>query len=50
MEFATAVEEAVRDVNVVVERTASNITADMQLRADSIVNADVNTSGGYCTK
>ena len=43
-EFATAVEEAVSDVNIQVERTASAVTVDMQLRADSIVNADVNSA------
>ena len=43
-EFATAVEEAVSDVNIQVERPASAVTVDMQLRADSIVNADVNSA------
>ena len=43
-EFATAVEEAVSDVNIQVERTTSAVTVDMQLRADSIVNADVNSA------
>ena len=44
MEYANAVEHADSDINVVVERTASNITAELQLAPDSIVNADVNTN------
>ena len=44
MEYANAVEHADSDINVVVERTASDITAELKIAPDSIVNADVNTN------
>ena len=44
MEYANAVEHVDSDINVVVERTASDITAELKIAPDSIVNADVNTN------
>ena len=46
MEYANAVGHADTDVNVVVTRTASDVQAELALRADRIVNADVNTNAG----
>ena len=46
MEFANLVELASSDINIVVARDASGATIDFRLRADSIINADVNASAG----
>ena len=46
VEFANTVELASSDINIVVARDASGATIDFRLRADSIINADVNASAG----
>jgi hypothetical protein len=46
MEFANLVETASSDINVIVARDVSGATVDFRLRADSIINADVNASAG----
>ena len=46
MEFANLVELASSDINVIVARDVSGATVDFRLRADSIINADVNASAG----